>query len=178
MLLWQTSFGSRFAKLCNFVTNFFEISFCRFLTQVCLFALRFTKSWHAIISMGGVWCIQRVTLRCLFGLLPLVKVPYASSHKLFNEGVQTKTQIVEAASFTLLSHMTFAGPSLGCNHRLRSGALCSEGHSFEQEVSKRIVRLWTDIHPCLSVFKAILFCVPFVFRGLAFSSLAPSYWTR
>lgn len=80
------------------VTDLFEFH-CRFLTQVCLFTLRFTKSWHAIISMGVVWCIQRVTLRCFVGLLPLVKVPYASSHKLFNEGVQTKTQIVEAACF-------------------------------------------------------------------------------
>lgn len=90
--------------LLNFVIlsqTFLEISFCRFLTQVCLFALRFTKSWHAVISMGGVWCIQRVTLRCFVGLLPLAKVPYASSHKLFNEGVQAKTQIVEAASFTI-----------------------------------------------------------------------------
>ncbi len=64
--------------------------FCRFLTQVCLFTLWFTKPWHAIISMGGVWCIQRVTLPCFVGLLPLIKVPHASSHKLFDEGVQTK----------------------------------------------------------------------------------------
>lgn len=103
-------------------------------------------------------------------------MPAATSF-LMKESKQ-KHKLLKLLHSTLLSHMTFAGPSLGCNHRLRSGALCSEGHSFEQEVSNRIASLWTDIHPCLSVFKARLFCVSFVFRGLAFSSLAPSYWTR